>query len=102
MGGKRGVPGLLGAYYAGRVKIVNGPGCGIIEDKELCSHVDKLVKHYLGEEPILRTIPTLSFAADDGLLSSVFDDPGTQENVVVKRVDGRCGDAVWVGAKLSR
>lgn len=99
---KQGVPGLLGAYYAGKVKIANGPGLVHVEDKELCSHVDKLIRHYLGEEPILRTIPTLSFGSDENLLRRVFDDPRTQSDVVVKRVDGRGGNAVWVGAKLPR
>eukprot|EP00928_Gymnodinium_smaydae_P056145 TRINITY_DN39574_c0_g1_i1.p1 TRINITY_DN39574_c0_g1~~TRINITY_DN39574_c0_g1_i1.p1 ORF type:complete len:819 (+),score=167.51 TRINITY_DN39574_c0_g1_i1:85-2541(+) len=100
--GKQGVAGLLGAYYAGRVKIANGPGLIHVEDKELCAHVDKLIKHYLGEEPILRTIPTLSFATEEDLIQRVFDDPKTQADVVVKRVDGRGGNAVWVGAKLPR
>jgi len=100
--GMSSLPGILDAYYAGQVKISNGPGYPMIEDKELGAHVGKLIQHYLGEEPILRTIPTLSFASDPGLLHSVFDDPRTQGNVVVKRVDGRGGDAVWVGAKLPR
>jgi len=99
---ERGIPHLLDAYYNGGVKIANGPGFNMVEDKELCSHVHKLIKHYLGEEPILQTIPTLSFATQPDLLERVFDDPISQENVVVKRVDGRGGDAVWVGAKLSR
>jgi len=102
MKGKRGVPGLLEASFAGGVKLANGPGFVILDDKELCAHTDKLVKYYLNEEPILDTIPTRSFAMEPELLSTVFDDPNTQENVVVKRVDGRGGDAVWVGAKLSR
>jgi uncharacterized circularly permuted ATP-grasp superfamily protein len=102
MKGKRGVPNLLEAYYSGGVKIANGPGFVLLDDKELCSHTDQLVKYYLNEDPILKTIPTRSFATEPELLQSVFDDPRTQENVVVKRVDGRGGDAVWVGAKLSR
>jgi hypothetical protein len=100
--GKRGVPNLLEAYYSGGVKLANGPGFVILDDKELCSHVESLVKYYLNEEPILRNIPTRSFATEPDLLHAVFDDPRSQENVVVKRVDGRGGDAVWVGAKLSR
>jgi len=99
---KRGVPNLLDAYYNGGVKIANGPGFELLGDKELCAHVDKLIKFYLKEEPVLQTIPTLSFATDPDLIAKVFDDARAQENVVVKRVDGRGGDAVWVGAKLSR
>jgi hypothetical protein len=100
--GKRGVPNLLEAYYSGGVKLANGPGFVILDDKELCAHVESLVKYYLNEEPILKNIPTRSFATEPDLIHAVFDDPRTQENVVVKRVDGRGGDAVWVGAKLSR
>eukprot|EP00439_Symbiodinium_sp_Y106_P047833 s3931_g6.t1 len=102
MEGKQGVPGLLEAYYKGRVKVANGPGLILVEDKELCSYMDQLIRHYLGEEPILRTIPTRSFAGEPDLIHSVFDIPSTQPNVVVKRVDGRGGNAVWVGAKLPR
>jgi len=102
MEGKQGVPGLLEAYYKGRVKVANGPGLILVEDKELCSYMDQLIRHYLGEEPLLRTIPTRSFAGEADLIHSVFDIPSTQPNVVVKRVDGRGGNAVWVGAKLPR
>lgn len=102
MNRRRGVPNLLDVYYAGGVKLANGPGFVVLDDKELSAHVGALIKHYLKEEPILCTIPTRSFGADPALLNCVFDDDRTQENVVVKRVDGRGGDAVWVGAKLSR
>lgn len=100
--GKQCIPGLFEAYYAGKVKIANGPGFEMIEDKELCAHVDKLVRHFLNEEPILRTLPTHSFGSDPGLIRSVFDVPDMQSDFVIKRVDGRGGDAVWVGAKISR
>lgn len=100
--GKQGVPGLLEAYYKGQVKVANGPGLVLVEDKELCSHMDKIIRHYLNEEPILKTIPTISFATQSDLIEVVFDNPINQPNVVVKRVDGRGGNAVWVGAKLPR
>lgn len=105
---KVGIPGLLDSYYSGRVKVSNGPGFEIIGDKELCMHVESLVTHYLDEQPILRTIPTHSFtSSSDGtpnqeLIRTVFGDPLGQSDVVVRRVDGRGGGAVWVGCKLSR
>jgi hypothetical protein len=40
--------------------------------------------------------------AKEDLISFVFDNPEVQKHVVVKRVDGRGGDAVWVGPKISR
>lgn len=100
--GKQCIPGLFEAYYSGNVKIANGPGFEMIEDKELCAHVDKLIKHFLNEEPILRTLPTHSFGNNPGLIRSVFDVADMQSDFVIKRVDGRGGDAVWVGAKISR
>jgi len=45
---------------------------------------------------------TNGFMVDTVLLSQVFDHPEVQHHVVIKRVDGRGGDAVWVGPKISR
>jgi len=107
----QGYRGLLDCYYKGFVKIVNGPGCDFIGDKLFCTFMDKLITYYLKEEPILKTIPTLSFAKEEettdeqineNLLNQVFDIPAIQDYVVVKRVDGRGGDAVWVGPKIPR
>ena len=100
----QGIPGLLGCYFAGQVKLINGPGFDFLGDKHLCMYVDCLTRFYLKEEPILKTIPTLSFGEGDTqtLLAAVFDDTKAQAHVVVKRVDGRGGDSVWVGPKVSR
>jgi len=45
---------------------------------------------------------TSSGIVDAALLSQVFDHIEVQHHVVIKRVDGRGGDAVWVGPKISR
>jgi len=96
---QKGVPHLLEAYYAGQVKLVNGPGFEHLGDKELCAHVDVLVKHYLGKDPILQTAPTRCFG-EAGLTEAVFGNRRSKQNVVVKRVDGRGGVGVWVGKKI--
>uniref|UniRef100_A0A7S3Z3V6 Circularly permuted ATP-grasp type 2 domain-containing protein n=2 Tax=Lotharella globosa TaxID=91324 RepID=A0A7S3Z3V6_9EUKA len=90
---RQGVPGLLDAYFNGVIKMINGPGFEFLGDKHFCLYIDRLVTAYLKEEPILKTIPTLSFAEHDlqELLAAVFDNPDAQNYTVVKRVDGRGG-----------
>ncbi|WP_055428013.1 circularly permuted type 2 ATP-grasp protein [Bifidobacterium aesculapii] len=53
-----GVPGLLSAYRAGNVAIVNAPGNGAADDKAIYYFVPRMIKYYLGEEPILHNAPT--------------------------------------------
>ena len=53
-----GVPGLLGAYRAGNVAIVNAPGNGAADDKAIYYFVPEMVRYYLHEEPVLHNAPT--------------------------------------------
>ena len=53
-----GVPGLMRAWKAGRVALVNAPGAGIADDRKVYSYVPEIIRFYLDEEPILWTIPT--------------------------------------------
>jgi uncharacterized circularly permuted ATP-grasp superfamily protein len=53
-----GVPGLMSAYQAGNVTLANAVGTGIADDKAVYSYMPEIVKFYLGEEPILKNVPT--------------------------------------------
>ena len=53
-----GVPGILSAYRAGNVAIVNAPGNGAADDKAIYYFVPAMIRYYLGEEPILHNAPT--------------------------------------------
>ncbi len=53
-----GVPGLMSAYAAGNVTLANAVGTGIADDKAVYSYMPDIVKFYLGEEPILKNVPT--------------------------------------------
>lgn len=53
-----GVPGIMEAYLAGNVAIMNAPGNGVADDKGIYYFVPKMIKYYLGEEPILNNAPT--------------------------------------------
>src|SRR6185295_14184946 len=53
-----GVAGLMSAYTAGNVTLANAVGTGIADDKAIYSFMPAIVKFYLGEEPILKNVPT--------------------------------------------
>lgn len=53
-----GVPGLVNAYRAGNISLANAIGTGIADDKVMYYFVPKMVKFYLGEEPVLPNVPT--------------------------------------------
>src|SRR5689334_769212 len=53
-----GVPGLMNAARAGNVSLANAVGTGVADDKAVCSYVPDIVRFYLGEEPILKNVPT--------------------------------------------
>jgi uncharacterized circularly permuted ATP-grasp superfamily protein len=53
-----GVPGLMEAYRAGNVALVNAPGTGIADDKAVYAYVPQIIRYYLGEDAILPNVPT--------------------------------------------
>ncbi len=53
-----GVPGLFNAYRAGNVALANAVGTGVADDKAIYAYVPKIIRYYLGEDPILRNVET--------------------------------------------
>jgi uncharacterized circularly permuted ATP-grasp superfamily protein len=53
-----GVPGIVRAYRAGNVSLANSIGTGIADDKVMYYFVPRIIKYYLGEEPIIPNVPT--------------------------------------------
>ena len=54
-----GVPGIVNAYRKGNVNLANAVGTGIADDKvDVCYFVPRMIKFYLGEEPILPNVQT--------------------------------------------
>ena len=53
-----GVPGLFNAYRAGNVTLANALGTGVADDKAVYPLVPKIIKYYLGEDPILNNVET--------------------------------------------
>ena len=48
----------MSAYQAGNVTLANAIGTGIADDKAVYSYMPDILKFYLGEEPILKNVPT--------------------------------------------
>jgi uncharacterized circularly permuted ATP-grasp superfamily protein len=53
-----GCAGLLNAYRAGNVTVSNAFGTGLADDKALYAYVPKIIRYYLGEDPILKNVET--------------------------------------------
>ena len=93
-----GIPGVMGAYRAGNVALINAPGNGAADDKGIYYFVPKMIRYYLGEEPILRNAPTyLPFYQEDRdyVLANL-------EQLVVKDVAEAGGYGVVFGRDLTK
>ena len=53
-----GVPGLMGAYRAGNIALINAIGNGVADDKAIYSYVPQFIRYYLDQDPILPNVPT--------------------------------------------
>jgi uncharacterized circularly permuted ATP-grasp superfamily protein len=92
-----GVPGLMRAWRAGRVALVNAPGAGIADDKKVYCYVPDIIRYFLDEEPILATVPTLR-CGDDESRRYVL---GNLERLVVKPANESGGYGVVVGTQAT-
>ncbi len=88
-----GLPGLMSAYHAGQVTIANAVGTGVVDDKAVYSYMPEIVKFYLGQEPILKNVPTWR-CREAAHLKEVLD---RLPELVVKEVHGSGGYGMLVG-----
>jgi uncharacterized circularly permuted ATP-grasp superfamily protein len=88
-----GVSGLMSAYRAGNVVIVNAPGTGVADDKSLYPFVPDMIEFYLGEKPILPNIQTYQCRKPDEL-QYVLDN---LDKLVVKETQGSGGYGMLIG-----
>jgi uncharacterized circularly permuted ATP-grasp superfamily protein len=93
-----GVPGLMSAYFAGTVTLANAVGTGIADDKAIYSYMPEILKFYLGEEPILKNVPTWCCRRPADL-AYVLDH---LEELVVKEVHGSGGYGMLIGPKADK
>ncbi len=92
-----GVPHIMDTYRTGNLAIINAPGNGVADDKGIYYFVPKMVKYYLGEDPILENAPTyLPYYEED--LKYTLDNI---QKLVIKDVSEAGGYGVVFGSELS-
>src|SRR5665647_605884 len=93
-----GLPGLMSAYQAGNVTLANAVGTGIADDKAVYSYMPAIVQFYLGEEPILKNVPTWRCREPEHLAYVLDHLP----ELVVKEVHGSGGYGMLIGPTASK
>jgi uncharacterized circularly permuted ATP-grasp superfamily protein len=93
-----GVPGLFEAYRLGNVTLANAVGAGVCDDKAIYTYVPDMIRFYLGEQPILKNVPTWRCAEAEGL-AYVLDH---LDELVVKAVHGSGGYGMLVGPHAAK
>ena len=90
---KLGVAGLVNAYRKGNVTLANAIGTGVADDKVIYSFVPAIIKYYLGEDPILKNVPTW-LASNPSDLKYILENLGS---LVVKAANESGGYGMLVG-----
>lgn len=92
-----GIPHIYDVFRKGNVALLNAPGNGVADDKGIYYFVPKMIRYYLGEEPILKNAPTyLPFYEDD--MKYVLDH---FDNLVLKDVAEAGGYGVVFGNTMT-
>lgn len=92
-----GVRGLIRAYAAGNVALVNAPGNGAADDKAVYAFVPDMVRFYLSEEPLLEQVRTLVCARAEDRRETLDH----LSEMVVKSVDEAGGYGMLMGPQAS-
>jgi uncharacterized circularly permuted ATP-grasp superfamily protein len=93
-----GVPGLVEAYRDGNVSLANSIGTGIADDKAVYHFVPKMIRYYLGEDPILPNVHTYLASVKEDLnyiLEHIHE-------LVVKAVNESGGYGMLIGPQASK
>ncbi|MDX2186727.1 MAG: circularly permuted type 2 ATP-grasp protein [Opitutaceae bacterium] len=88
-----GVPGLVEAYRKGNVALCNPIGTGVADDKAMYYYVPRMIKFYLGQDPILPNVDTY-LSSDEKDLKYILEN---LPKLVVKSVNEAGGYGMLVG-----
>jgi uncharacterized circularly permuted ATP-grasp superfamily protein len=93
-----GVPGLFRAYVKGNVTLANAVGTGVADDKAVYAYMQRIIKYYLKEDPILSNVPTNICREKEGLAKTLDH----LEELVTKPVGEAGGYGVVVGPRAKK
>ena len=92
-----GAAGLFHAYRAGNLVLANAPGTGVADDKSIYAYVPRIIRYFLGEEPILANVETHLCREPEGLAYTLDH----LHELVVKEVGGSGGYGMLIGPHAS-
>jgi uncharacterized circularly permuted ATP-grasp superfamily protein len=93
-----GVPGLMRAYLAGNVALANAVGTGVADDKAVYAYMPKIIRYFLGEDPLLPNVET-HICREREALAYTLDHLA---ELVVKPVGEAGGYGITIGPRASR
>jgi uncharacterized circularly permuted ATP-grasp superfamily protein len=88
---------LLPALRSGRLRCANAFGTGLADDKLTHAYVERMIKFYLGEEPLLRSVPSFDLS-DEGDRARAME---RLDELVVKPRGGFGGHGVTIMPRAS-
>ena len=93
-----GVPGIVNAYRQGGVSLANSIGTGVADDKVMYYFVPRMIKFYLGEDPILPNVETY-LSSEEKDRQYILDH---LDQLVVKAANESGGYGMLIGTQASR
>ncbi|MGC9269833.1 circularly permuted type 2 ATP-grasp protein [Acidiphilium sp.] len=93
-----GVPGLIRAWRAGNVALANAVGTGVADDKAVYAYMPRIIKYYLGEDPIIQNVQTNICREAEGLAYTLAH----LHELVIKPVGESGGYGITIGPRASR
>ena len=93
-----GIPGIFEVYKKGKVALANAPGTGVADDKVIYAYVPRMIKYYLGEDPIIDNVKTYICNEPEDL-KFVLENIG---DLVVKEANEAGGYGMLIGPKSSK
>lgn len=93
-----GVPGIVNAYRKGGVSLANSIGTGVADDKVMYYFVPRMIKFYLGEDPILPNVETY-LSSEEKDRAYILDN---LDKLVVKAANESGGYGMLIGTQASQ
>lgn len=90
-----GIPGIFDVYKKGKIALANAPGTGVADDKVIYAYVPRIIKYYLGEDPIIDNVKTY-ICSEPNDLKFVLENIG---DLVVKEANEAGGYGMLIGPK---
>ena len=93
-----GVPGIINACRRGNVSLANSIGTGVADDKVMYYYVPRMIKFYLGEDPILPNVQTY-LSSNEQDMTYIMEH---LDELVVKAANESGGYGMLIGTQASK